>query len=151
MGPALRPQGARRREEEEEVCVCVCVCVSSLKWWLGDYVVAEEPKESSVFTWICLICSLACQPLHPRKEGLVSRTQCFCVEWVDLTHKHTLDNALIMSETMDCAGADTKWRGTVAARCLKQVAEKLGYSAPTAIATLYDRMYSCRNVFSHLV
>ena len=117
------------------MCVCVRarVCVSSLKWWLGDYVVAEEPKESGVFTWICLICSLACQPLHPRKEGLLSRTQCFCVEWVDLTHQHTLDNTLIMSETMDCAEADTKWRGTVAARCLKQVGEKLGYSAPTAI------------------
>ena len=33
--------------------------------------------------WIWLI-SLACQPLHPWKEGLVSLTQRLCAEWVEL-------------------------------------------------------------------
>ena len=38
--------------------------------------------------------SLAWQPLHPQKEGLLSLAQRYCVEWVELTHKHTLHNAL---------------------------------------------------------
>ena len=42
--------------------------------------------------------SLACQPLHPRKEGLVSLEPNFRVEWVELTHKHTLDNTLLTSD-----------------------------------------------------
>ena len=36
---------------------------------------------------------------------------------------------LLTSENIDCAEADTKQRQTVAARRLKQVGEKLGYSA----------------------
>ena len=42
--------------------------------------------------------------------------------------KHTLDNALLTSENVDCTEADTKQRWTVAARCLKQMKEKLGNS-----------------------
>ena len=43
-----------------------------------------------------------------------------------------LDNTLlnIMSEYMDCTEMDTKWRRSVAVRCLNLVGEKLGYSAP---------------------
>ena len=77
-----------------------------------------------------LSCSLVCQPFHPWKESLASFVQRFCVEWVELTHKHRLDNASLTSENMDCAEVDTK-RRTVTARCLKQVREKLGYSAST--------------------
>ena len=38
-------------------------------------------------------------------------------------------NALLTSENLDCAVADSKWRRTVAARCSKQVGEISGYSA----------------------
>ena len=65
-------------------------------------------------------------PTHRKGSGFTCAT--FCAEWVQLTHKHTLDNALLRSE--NCAEVDTKWRWTVTERCLKQVGEKLGYSAP---------------------
>ena len=39
------------------------------------------------------------------------------------------DNASLTSENMDCTEADTKWKQAVAARCLKQMGKKLGYSA----------------------
>ena len=42
--------------------------------------------------------------------------------------QHTLDNASLTSEKME---ADSERRRTIAARCLKQVGEKLGYSALT--------------------
>ena len=49
---------------------------------------------------------------------------------MELLYKHMLDNTILMSENMDCTEADTKLRWIAAARCLKQVSEKLGYSAP---------------------
>ena len=46
----------------------------------------------------------------------------FCVEWVELMLQHTIDTALPTSEME----VNTEWGRTVAARCLKQVGEKLG-------------------------
>ena len=54
--------------------------------------------------------------------------QKFCVEWVELSHKHTLECVLVVSKNMDCAEADAKQWWTVPARFLKQVEEALGYS-----------------------
>ena len=64
-------------------------------------------------------------------------------------HKHMIDNASLMSENMDWAEVGTKWRRTVAARCLKQVRENLGYSAlwPSIHHTIGQ---SRRNAFIHL-
>ena len=58
--------------------------------------------------------SLVCQPLHPRKEGLLSLTQRFCAGWVELMHEHTLDNVSLVSKKMDRTKVDTKLRQSVA-------------------------------------
>ena len=44
---------------------------------------------------------------HKGGSGFTRTT--FCVELVGLLDQHTLDNALLASENMDCAEAGTKW------------------------------------------